>query len=119
MIFTKNKVIVLENPKCGSHTLKSLVLNPLPFPSFSLNHLPTKFFKMSYSNPKYRHCNLEALVKYLQSKNENINSYTTVTTIRNPYNRLWSAYKVDYYRNKKYTKIECNNGKTLLKIDWK
>ena len=28
-------------------------------------------------------------------------------------------YKVDYYRNKEYTQIECNNGKTLLKIDWK
>jgi len=32
---------------------------------------------------------------------------------------LVNDYKVDYYRNKKYTKIECNNGKTLLKIDWK
>ena len=32
---------------------------------------------------------------------------------------LVNDYKVDYYRNKEYTQIECNNGKKLLKIDWK
>ena len=33
--------------------------------------------------------------------------------------RIVHDYKVDYYRNKEYTQIECNNGKKLLKIDWK
>ena len=34
-------------------------------------------------------------------------------------NIIVNDYKVNYDRDKEYTQIECNNGKKLLKIDWK
>jgi hypothetical protein len=89
-IDTQNKVIYLANTKTGSTSLRAMVdkyANKYLMDKLRENNL----FHNHWSLSKYLDC-LEIFNKKY-SRNINLNEYFSFTTIRNPWDRLVSAYK--------------------------
>lgn len=90
MIITKNNFVFLDNPKCGSSTIR--------------HHYYTQFKSLykdkgyrineckGYDDPQYRHCNLKGAVNKILSLDKNPNNFIFICPIRNPYNRIISHY---------------------------
>lgn len=102
MIITKDKIVFLDNPKCGSTTLRSYY-ETIRHKQIYNNHrnyggISFKDCKNDYAHIKYLHCNLEGAVTYIRENlKDDPHDYKFFTTIRNPYWRMLSAWV--WYKN--------------------
>lgn len=98
MIVTEDKLIFLDNRKCGSSTMRRYygqIAKKIVFQS-------TKNITQcagDFSDPNYVHVNLKGALKYIKAHNENVEDFKIFTTIRNPYERFLSYYRYYTRRN--------------------
>lgn len=76
---TKYKFAFLSNPKCASESIRKLL--------DANSNISSAIDKNIHHHSNYRD-----LEKLLNTMGENVNNYTVITTIRNPFERLASIY---------------------------
>ena len=95
IIFKTNGIVfcILDNPKCGSSTLREWYDKTLIKTTHILFLSSDNFNHGNYAYSNYKHCNLEGAVKFLETRKDiDINKVVFITTIRNPIEKCLSAY---------------------------
>lgn len=100
----ENKFVILRNRKCASTSLVNLVE-----PYCEINWKTSEeTLGLNYST--IRHYNAKELVKIFDEKKWNLNEYSVIQTIRNPWDRAVSAYhyEKDKVKNKNLVNVDFN-----------
>ncbi len=94
IIFKAGKRVfcILDNPKCGSTTLRTVIYTQIRKKYKVLFNSSKNVHMSGYNHPQYIHCNIEAAVIYCKSQNINPSDVIYITTIRHPIERMKSNY---------------------------
>jgi len=100
MIITNKNLVFLDNPKCGSSTMRQKYYGQLSKIFQGFKNITD--VNSNYSNYNYVHCNLEAAIIYIESvMKKDPNDFKFITTIRDPYTRVLSGL------NHRHTRDNC------------
>lgn len=92
----KFKLILMENPKCGSTTMIDVLLRYCN--DNKIYYILTKSVGL-WKNPddyNYRHCNLNGIINFCKDYSINISSLIILLVIRDPIKRYLSA--INFYK---------------------
>ena len=95
----KRYFCILDNPKCGSTTLRNLIYSQIRKKYKVLFNSRKTVNKSGYDRPNYIHCNMKAAVIYCKRKRINPKNVVYITTIRHPIERMKSNYFYYLTRN--------------------
>ena len=91
-----NYFCYLNNPKCGTHNFSvfynthlSKFVEPI---WYAFTQPLDNNMSIDYSNFTYYHCNLKGAIHFFESKQISLENVVFITTIRNPFEKLLSAY---------------------------
>ena len=103
MIITKNKIVILDNPKTGSRSLRTSIYPQIVRKGNCAFRSNKNVYQVDfdYDNANYGHGSLKSAVEYSRTTlKDDPEAYTYITAIRNPYDRIRSWCKDQHNRSK-------------------
>lgn len=97
MILLDNKIAFLENPKCGSSTLRHYFRQIPKRKWLFKSRKRIDECKYGHSDPDYVHCNLYATINKIYELGYKPSEFKFITSIRDPYDRVQSG--INYYKS--------------------
>jgi len=101
MIVTKENLVFLDNPKCGSSTMRK-VYYPQMKNHIYRGHLALPSVNNNFHDYRYQHTGIEGSINYITKVlNKPVSEFKIICLIRNPYDRILSGLNHRRNRNPK------------------